>query len=358
MEINIGACAPVSQDETYYAVAFCDGMETNMDQVTPNLMEEELAAPVTEPAKEIDPLLIPAWDIIPPPRKMDEFICDPNPVMNESVHKKSFALVTVALALVALGTLLNIIFTAMSGFIAVLEYQNPALNLPGFVQVGSMYKHTWGYILASLAFVPLLVFLIISLVKGISLIRNKGDIYRADLDSFARANGVLSFYAIFNTVDVAMVGLAAFLLPFAVETQRLERVISWMGFDKMYLTTGLAAKVKLWAAEESLLPALFAGLIALAVIVYALVKVTTYRSMVGYYREISILAEYRNSQVDANPPMIRMIAVSALNLVFAVLMAINGLYVSAFMLVAEVAYFIASLLYMRKLKLDIDASRQ
>lgn len=327
-----------------------------MDQVINDLVTEEAG---TEPVKEIDPLLIPAWDIIPPPRKMDEFICDPNPVMNESVHKASFAFVNVALVLVALGTLLNIAFTAASGFIAVLKYQIPDLaSLPAFVQTATMYKHTWGYVLAALAFVPLLVLLIISLTKGFSLIRNKGDIYRCDLDGFARANNVLSLYSIFNTIDVSVVGLAAFLLPFAVETQRLEKVATWMGFDKMYVSTGFAARVKLWASTESLLPSLFVGLIALALIVYALVKVTTYRSMIGYYHEISILTEYRNSQVDANPPMIRMIAVSAVNVGIAVLMAINGLYISAFMLVAEVAYFITSLVYMRNLKIDLAKSRE
>ena len=87
-----------------------------MDQVTPNLTIEEVNAPQVEK----DPLLIPAWDIIPPPRKLDEFICDPNPVMNESVHNKRFLFVNLSLVLVALGALLNIVFTAISGYIMVM----------------------------------------------------------------------------------------------------------------------------------------------------------------------------------------------------------------------------------------------
>ena len=196
----------------------CDGTEISMEAVKSNNLNNETGAVSTV----TDPLLIPAWDIIPPPRSMDEFICDANPTMDRSVHKVPFILTTVALILVAIGAVLNLVFTALGGFIG------------EFVNVSGMVESTWGYIGASQAFAPQAVLLVIAAIAAIKLIADKDTIDGPRFNTFANANKVMFIYSIFKVVDTTLVGVIGFMLPFAKENPRIPHLFRWIGFYNVY----------------------------------------------------------------------------------------------------------------------------
>ncbi|MBO5879418.1 MAG: hypothetical protein J6Q68_02555 [Clostridia bacterium] len=221
----------------------------------------------------------------------------------------------------SLASILNLFFFGATGTIAI-----------SAVRVSSVVWSRFGYFLVALVKGFKTATLIIVFINIIKLFKNKNSFTHENVNVMSKIPAVFHLYSLFTLIDCGFFAVAAVANPFS------EKVFAFLDMLSLYKMLDLNVE-KVSLVVKIIFVILVVGFGLFQYVMYSDMK-QTYSDLVGAARIEGYLS---GKKVSVILPYVY----AGINFVFAIVMFLNGSWVSALMNLSLAAYLVVNALFMK-----------
>ena len=252
---------------------------------------------------------------------------------------KLFLANIILLGVLAVAYALLVVFdVVLSGIIPLIT---KADVISSFARTSSVILSGWGYIVTGLIYVIIPTLCAFSLIEGYKLFTksNTDPVTASSIDTLSCGFRILHVFSLLYCIDRAIMAIVLIMTNITdykiIMTPDFVNVFSFCDIESLYQKFNIAERS---AALSPFTATVTVFAVAIVLLAYSVLQLLTYRNIRNYYSELQLVVDKENYKPNKKAPLILPAIFAGCNVIFAVLMFINGSWISAIINLAIAGY--------------------